>query len=193
MVTRAPHETTPESPRPPPIDDEERAFRLSFARMVEWHRVSQMRTLWQAFWPGALVLLPLGSAVVALSLLQRSVTLTIIGLLLTASGPLYAIVQLLRSMRCELYVAIRVDGLCVRLDPRGAEHIYDWDSIVDARYDEGRRVIQVALAGADEPITIAGPFAELDLPELSRRIRDARRLAVWNRLAPRFGCAEAGE
>ena len=101
-MTRASNETPPESPRPPPIDEEERAFRLAFARMVEWHRVSQTRTLWHAFWPGALVLLPLGSAVIALSLLQRSVVLTVTGLLLTASGPLYAIIRLLRSMRCEL-------------------------------------------------------------------------------------------
>ena len=80
----------------------------------------------------------------------------------------------------------------MRLDPRGGERIYDWDSIVDAQYDERHRVIQVAVRGDEERVAIAGSFAELDLPELSRRIRDARRLAVWNRLAPRFGC-EASE
>src|SRR5687768_4878080 len=121
MPSDAPREVVP-APPPPPIDDEERAFRDAFARMVEWHRIAQARTLWRAFWPGALVLLPLGSATVALSLVQRSVALTLTGLLLTASGPLWAIVQLLRSMRTELYVAIRVDGLCVRLDPRGGEN-----------------------------------------------------------------------
>lgn len=189
-MTAAPDEPLPE-PTPPPIDDEERAFRAAFGRMVEWHRVAQARSLWWAFWPGALVLLPLGSVTIALSMLQRSLPLTIAGLVITASGPLWAMVQLLRSMRTELYVAIRVDGLCVRLDPRAGERIYAWDRIVDARYDAAARVIRIALDDG-EPVAIAGSFSELDLPELSRRIRDARRLAVWNRLSPRFGCAGAG-
>lgn len=181
----------PESPLPPPMDDEERAFRADFARMVEWYRVAQARTLWRAFWPGALVLLPLGSATIALSMVQRSLPLTLTGLAITASGPMWAIVQLLRSMRTELYVAIRVDGLCVRLDPRGDERIYAWDRIVDTQYDEAARVIRIALEDG-EPVAIAGSFTELELPELSRRIRDARRLAVWNRLSPRFSVAGAG-
>ncbi|MET0342193.1 MAG: hypothetical protein ABW252_14405 [Polyangiales bacterium] len=191
MLPAAPEEPIA-SPTPPPIDDEERAFRAGFARMVEWHRVAQARALWRAFWPGALVLLPLGSCTVALSMLQRSLPLTLLGLGITASGPVWAMVQLLRSMRTELYVAIRVDGLCVRLDPRGGERIYAWDRIIDARYDEATRVIQIALDDGEQA-AIGGSFTALTLPELSRRIRDARRLAVWNRLSPRFGCAGFGE
>jgi hypothetical protein len=105
--------------------------------------------------------------------------------LITASGPLWAIIQLLRTIQRDLYVAIRSDGLCVRLDPSRAERVYEWDSVLDAQYDADNGVISVSLASAG-PLSIGGRFSELGLPELSRRIRDARRLAVWNRLPPRF-------
>jgi hypothetical protein len=191
------HRDEATQPSPPPVDDEERAFRASFARMVDWYRVKQSRALVAAFGP-AFLLLPLGSFVVALSMMQRLVPihlqapLTLLGLLVTASGPLWAIVHLLRSIRRDLYVAIRVDGLCVRLDPRERESVYAWDSIEDARYDETQRALSVSLIGR-EPVAISATFSELDLPELGKRIRDARRLAVWNRLEPRFGAEGEAE
>lgn len=180
---------------PPPIDEDERAFRAAFGRTVDWYRVEQSRALWRAFWPGALVLLPLGSVLVAFAMRDRFVpielqpALTLAGVALTASGPLWAIAVLLRSMRSDLYVAIRVDGLCVRLDPAHPERVWEWDAIADASYDEARRVVSVELVEG-ELLSIAGPFSEVALPELARRIRDARRLAVWNRLEPRFQCSE---
>lgn len=172
------------------MDDEERAFRASLGRLVEWYRIEQTRSLWRAFLP-AFALLPLGSAIVAFAQLPRYVAIplvpwvTLAGVVVTASGPLWAMSQLLQTIRCDLYVAIRSDGLCIRLDPRAEERIYAWDSVVDAQYDASREVICVSLTSA-EPVSIAGRFAQLGLPELSRRIRDARRLAVWNRLHPRF-------
>jgi hypothetical protein len=181
------------------MDEEERAFRAAFGRLVEWYRVEQTRLLWRAFWPGALVLMPLGSVLVGLAMANKLVpyalqpALTLAGVLIIGCGPLWAIAYLLRSIQHDLYVAIRVDGLCVRLDPAREEQVYGWDAIVDARYDDARRVISISLADDEEPCIIAGSFSRLDLPELSRRIRDARRLAVWNRLEPRFQCAEAGE
>jgi hypothetical protein len=165
--------------------------------MVEWYRVEQWRALWKAFWPAAFVFLPLGSLLVALAMVQRLVPfawqplVTIAGLLVTACGPLWAIVQLLRSIRTDLYVAIRVDGLAVRLDPTQPEAVYTWDAIVDARCPTPGGALLLSL-GTDEQVAIAAAFSELDLPELARRIRDARRLAVWNRLEPRFQ-AEACE
>lgn len=179
------------------MDEEERIFRASLGRTVDWYRVKQSRALWSAFAP-AFVLLPLGSFLVALSLLPKLVPiraqplLTLLGLFVTALGPLWAIVLLLRSMRRDLYVAIRVDGLCIRLDPSTGERVFAWDLIEDARYDERRRALSISLVGA-ESVSIAASFSELDLPELGRRIRDARRLAVWNRLEPRFQTADASE
>ncbi|MDB4988694.1 MAG: hypothetical protein JWN04_3872 [Myxococcaceae bacterium] len=177
------------------MDDEERAFRASMGLLVDWYRVEQTRSLWVAFLP-AFVLLPLGSAIVALAQLQRFVPIalspwiTVLGVLVTASGPGWAITQLLRTIRRDLYVAIRSDGLCVRLDPLESERVYEWDSVLDAQYDASNEAICVSLRLA-EPVSIKGRFAQLGLPELSRRIRDARRLAVWNRLKPRFDTDDA--
>lgn len=193
----------PSAPReraalPSPLDDEERAFREALGRTVEWHRPAQLRALWLAFWPGALVLLPLGSVIVAAALISRRIPLhlqplvTLLGVLVTASGPLWAIVQLMREIRRDLYVAIRVDGLCVRLDPGAGEQVYDWNSILETAYDPSEQVIRITRAG-DAPLSIGGRFNEIALPELCQRIRDARRLAVWNRLKPRFECAEHGD
>jgi len=176
------------------MDDEERAFRASLGRLVDWYRIEQTRPLLRAFLP-AFVLLPLGSLVVALSQLPRFVPvglapwITLLGVFVTASGPGWAILQLLLTIRRDLYVAIRSDGLCVRLDPEEHERVYDWDSVLDAQYDASDEVIRVSLASA-EPVAIRGKFAQLGLAELSRRIRDARRLAVWNRLEPRFDLRE---
>jgi len=172
------------------MTDEERAFRASLGLLVEWYRIEQKHALWWAFAP-AFLLLPAGSTLVGAAMSQRYVPFawapwaTLGGVLLTASGPLWAIIQLLRTIRRDLYVAIRSDGLCVRLDPSHAERVYEWDSVLDAQYDADRGVISVSLA-SDPPLSIAGRFSELGLPELSRRIRDARRRAVWNRLPPRF-------
>jgi hypothetical protein len=180
---------TPPSSTPPPLDEEERAFRATLGRMVEWYRVEQTRALFQAFLP-AFLLLPLGSLLVGLSLsrfvpIAHQPLVTLLGVAVTGSGPLWAILQLLRSIKRDLYVAIRVDGLCVRLDPSASERLYAWETIEDARYDEVRGALSVSLVGC-EPLSIAASFSELDLPELGKRIRDARRLAVWNRLEPRF-------
>jgi len=177
------------------MDDEERAFRAAMGHMVDWYRVEQSRQLLRAFLP-AFALMPIGSCVVGMSLVSGFLPIayqgyvTLLGVMITACGPLWAIVQLSRSIRADLYVAIRVDGLCVRLDPRQEERVYDWNRVLDAEYDAANGVISVSLTDA-EPLSIAGKFSELGLPELSRRIRDARRLAVWNRLEPRFDFSDA--
>lgn len=183
------------APCPRELDEDERAFREAFGRTVEWHRPAQLGLLWRAFWPGALVLLPLGSLMVAFALFSRSVpidlqpVLTLAGVLVTGSGPLWAIVQLLRAIQRDLYVAIRIDGLCICLDAGAGEKVYAWEGIREVMYDASSAVIRITREDAAE-LSIEGAFSEIDLPELSRRIRDARRLAVWNRLRPRFACAD---
>ena len=184
------------SSEPPPLDEEERAFRAAFGRMVEWYRVQQAPALWRAFFP-AFLLMPMGSVLVGLAVIPRYVSLDVqpfvimLGVLVTGSGPLWAIIQLLRMIRRDLYVAIRVDGLCVRLDPATSERVYAWESIQDARYDAAKRALSVSLSEG-EPVSIAARFSGLDLEELARRIRDARRLAVWNRLEPMYATSDGG-
>jgi hypothetical protein len=187
-----------EAPLPPALSDDEQAFRASLERLVDWYRVPQAGALVRAFVPGAFVLLPLGSILVALSMLPQlpvSMTvrplLTVCGILVTAAGPLWALRQLLRAIRADLYVAIRLDGLGVRLDPAREEQVYAWDRIGEVRYDPERAALCLELHDQAEPVCVPGPFAELTTEELARRVRDARRLAVWNRLSPRYAFRES--
>ena len=177
------------TPEPFSLSDEERAFRHSFERLVDWYRVEQSRALWAALWPSALILLPLGSVLTAAAAFHPALRFVspwpvLAGLALTASGPVLAMVRLLRSIQQDdLYVAIRIDGLSLRLDPAEQERTYGWDNIVHVSFDPGAQAVRVEW-DAGEPVEIRGRFSSLDLPTLARRIRDARRLAIWNRLSP---------
>jgi hypothetical protein len=172
---------------PPPLDEEERAYRASLEKLVDWVRVEQSRVLLRAFLPAALVLVPVGGVLVALSFArsEHGPLLLVLGLVLIASGPSWALVSLIRSMQRDAYVAIRVDGLAVRLDVRRDEAVYPWPNIADARPDPGgTHAVRVELTG-EPPLVLTGPFSGVSEEELARRIRDARRLAVWNRLSAR--------
>ena len=175
---------------PPVLSDEERAYRASFEKLVDWYRLRQSRALAKAFLPG-LLLLPLGSLIVAFSMAQVPLSdmlrlaLTVLGVLVTASGPVWAIWQLYRAIRGDLYVAIRIDGLAVRLDPTRDETLYGWDRLHEIQHDPAADLLRIEVdEGA--PLAFSGPFEGVSLPELASRIRDARRLAVWNRLVPRY-------
>lgn len=179
---------------PPVLTDEDRAYRASLGKVVDWYRVRQSHALIRAFLPG-LLLLPLGSSIVALSMAQVTMpeamrpVLTVLGVLVTSSGPLWAIWQLLRAIRRDLYLAIRVDGLALRLDPERDERLYAWEQIQEIQHDPAAGVLRIELDDG-APLAIFGPFDEVSLAELGSRIRDARRLAVWNRLVPRYPPSE---
>lgn len=178
-----------EGAAPPPLSEEETAFRASFALLVDFYRVKQHARLVRAFLPAALFFVPAGAFVVILSLTSRVLSASLVpttatlGLVLIAAGPLSAIVLLLRSMRDDAYVAIRLDGLALKPEPRAPEELLVWDQIEDARFRQEIRAIAVTLRDGSER-SFSGPFAEISLPALAEKIRDARRLAVWNRLVP---------
>ncbi|MFT3926238.1 MAG: hypothetical protein QM778_27075 [Myxococcales bacterium] len=172
------------------LTEEERAYRASLEKLVDWYRLRQSRALARAFLPG-LLLLPLGSLIVAVSMAQLKLpeilrpVLTVLGVLVTASGPLWAIWQLYRAIRGDLYLAIRVDGLVLRLDPNREERVYAWESLEEIRHEAGAAVLRLELQDGSV-LSVAGPFEGISLADLASRIRDARRLAVWNRLVPRY-------
>jgi hypothetical protein len=174
---------------PPVLSEEERAFRASLGRLVDWYRLRQWPALSRALL--AVVLLPVGNVLVAISMARPSLdestrlSLTILGLLVIASGPLWAIWQLYRAIRSDLYVAIRLDGLGVRLDPEREEALYAWDRVVEVRHDSAAKCLRIELEDG-APLTLRGAFEGVSLDELGQRIRDARRLGVWNRLIPRY-------
>jgi hypothetical protein len=182
-VPRATHE---KGTSPAWLSEDERRFRASLEGLVDFYRVSQGGALWRAFWPGAFISLPLGSLLMALAMRGRFIpdgfepALTLLAIAVIASAPLWAIFALLRSMRRDdRYVAIFQDGLRIRLDP-GQEPVHiSWDELAAV---ELREQVQLVLSTSRGEIAIGLSFAELSLAELSRRIRDAKRLALWGRL-----------
>jgi hypothetical protein len=175
---------------PPALSEEELAFRASLTRLVDWYRLRQSRALAGAFVPG-LVLLPLGSLLVAASAAplrmhaSAQLVLTLGGVLVTAAGPLWAIWRLYRAIRGDLYVAIRLDGLGVRLDPKREEALYAWERVREVRHDAQTETLCIEIDN-ESPLLLRQVFEGISLGELGGRIRDARRLAVWNRLRPRY-------
>ena len=168
------------------LSEDERSFRASLEGLVDFYRVSQGGALWRAFWPGTFVFAPLGSLLMAVALTDRFVfgrfqlALVVTAILITALAPLWAIVTLLRSIRRDdRYVAIFKDGVRVCLDPGEGPERYSWAELLDAQC-EGERL---CLSTARGPVIIQARFAELSLPELAFRIRDAKRLALWGRLS----------
>jgi hypothetical protein len=176
-------------PAPPPLDDEERAFRESLEKMVDFVRVEPPKLFLRAFLP-AFVLVAVGGHLVAGSFAysesapQRGLFLLLAGIVVIACGPSWALFWLIRSMKRDVYVAMRVDGLCVRLDPRLPERVLAWDALHEVHVDPDTGQIRVELT-TGEQLPLPGPFSGVTNPQLAARIRDARRLAVWHRLAPR--------
>lgn len=175
-------------PTPPPLGAEEAAFRASFAQLVDWYRVSQLPVLRRAFMPAMLVFVPIGGLLIALATSRTlpipfAPALTLLGVTTVALGPIWCAWVLLRSMGHDRYVAIRVDGLALKLDARQPESLIAWEDLEDARYDERSQSATLTVRNAPS-CTLSEAFAEVSLPELMRRIRDARRLSVWRRLTP---------
>lgn len=172
----------------PELSPDQRAFRASLEGLVDFYRVEQAASLWRAFWPAAFVFLPLGSGLMAVAMSDRWVSmshqpwLTALAIAVTASGPLWALVTLLRSIqRDDCYVAIFLTGLRLRLEADQEPCHIPWDDLREVACDECG--VRLSLTSGELVITKA--FAALTQAELALRIRDARRLAVWGRLTPR--------
>jgi hypothetical protein len=168
------------------LSDDERKFRASLEGLVDFYRVAQVGVLWRAFWPGAFISLPLGSLLMALAMRGRMLVngfepaLTLLAILVIASAPLWAIFTLLSAMRRDdRYVAIFQAGLRVSLEAGSEPVQIAWE---DLEAVELRGEGALVLVTAEGEIAITQSFAELSLAELSRRIRDAKRLALWGRL-----------
>jgi hypothetical protein len=176
---------------PPPADEEERALRESLAKLVDFVRVQPRRLFPRAFLP-AFVLVAAGGHLVAGSFVHAEsrpklgLLMLLAGILVVACGPAWTLFVLIRAMDRdrELYVAMRVDGLCVRLDPQHPEAVHAWEAIHEVTVDAEAHAVAVELTSGEQ-LLLRGPFSGMTTPELAARIRDARRLAVWHRLAPR--------
>lgn len=167
------------------LSDDEREFRASLQGLVDFYRVEQNASLWRAFWPAALIFLPLGSGLTAVAMTDRWVRgpfqpyLVVLALLVTAGGPLWSIVSLLRSIRSEdRYVAIFEEGLRISLDGSGELRRIGWQELLEVRCDGSLLSLELP----EGELQIRNEFAGLSLSALGARIRHARRLALWGRL-----------
>lgn len=203
-----PHATHEKGGLPTWLSDDERQFRASLEGLVDFYRVAQGAVLWRAFWPGAFISLPLGSLLMALATRGRLLlvltrgtrfelahlepALTLVAIAVIASAPLWAIFTLVSAMRRDdRYLAIFQEGLRVCLEA-GSEPLHiPWEDLLEVQLrSEACLVLLVRTATApdtgfvttERELEITLSFAELSLPELSRRIRDAKRLALWGRL-----------
>lgn len=176
------------------LTDDDRAFRASLDGLIDFYRIEQASSLWRAFWPPAFVFLPLGSVLTSIAMTDRWVrgpmqpALVVLALLVTGCGPLWAIISLLRSIgRDDRYVAIFEEGLRIHLDGSQQLRCIAWDELEEVHCERTR----LTLVGPGGELHITSKFAELSLSDLGRRIRHARRLALWGRLS-RSALAHAG-
>lgn len=192
-----PHATHENGSLPAWLSEDERKFRASLEGLVDFYRVAQGGVLWRAFWPGAFISLPLGSLLMALAMRGRLVAsllhegapraaaafepaLTLAAIVVIASAPLWAIFTLVSAMRRDdRYVAIFQDGLRVSLKVGVEPRQIAWEELEGVTLPEPSRLV---LSTTQGELEIALSFAELSLDELARRIRDAKRLALWGRL-----------
>ncbi len=203
-----PHATHEKGAWPAWLSDDERRFRASLEGLVDFYRVDQGGVLWRAFWPGAFISLPLGSLLMAVAMRGRlfralshvllargparfdgsvqfpldgfEPALTLLAIAVIASAPIWAIFTLVSSMRRDdRYVAIFQEGLRVCLEP-GAEPLQiPWQELSEVALPSPGCLL---LSWGQRELEIKLDFAELTLTELAKRIRNARRLAVWGRL-----------
>jgi len=179
------------------LSEDERKFRASLEGLVDFYRVAQGSVLWRAFWPGALISLPLGSLLMALAMRGRLLAalaygdvhfslrgyepaLTLLAIAVIASAPLWAIFTLLSAMRRDdRYVAIFQDGLRVAMEAGSEPLHFPWEELSTIELRAERCLV---LGSAQHEVEVTHDFAELSLRELARRVRDAKRLALWGRL-----------
>ncbi len=146
--------------------------------VIDWVMVTPEKDPTRLFTLPALLFV-LGSTMVLAAPRAHGV-LAVLGAVLITIAPVGALLRFVRSLRGDAYVAIRKDGLALRLDMRAPERLLFWESIDDVTYCDSAAEVFVHADGQE--LLLRGPF-ELSARELALRIRNARRLAVWGRLS----------
>jgi hypothetical protein len=152
-------------------------------RILEWYRADP--------WPGmrrVLVagpsLLTLGGLVIAVSFLSSvsgevRIDTSAAGFALIGSGALVTIFGMGRILRDDSYVALRTDGVAIRVS--GQETLVPWDGLVGARWDPSRSALILERTGSPAIVVERG-FARTPGPEVAQRIEQTRRRAALNML-----------
>jgi hypothetical protein len=101
------------------------------------------------------------------------------GLALVAGGALFTMVGMNRILRDDISLALRTDGVAVRL--AGTETVLAWEDLGAARWDSRRREL-VLESSVAAPITVARSFRGVAGSDLAERILRARQKAAMGLL-----------
>ncbi|HEY3821489.1 MAG TPA: hypothetical protein VGL81_30185 [Polyangiaceae bacterium] len=152
-------------------------------RIVDWYRVDPWPRMRRVLFTGPLVL-ALGGLVTAASFLGRVPRdlrgdATLLGVVLVAGGALFTIVGMSHILRDDVYLALRTDGVVLRL--AGLETLVLWDELASVRWNAppGELVLERS-AGA--PLAVPRRFRGIEGTALAERILQTRRKAAMSLL-----------
>ena len=149
-------------------------------RIVEWYRADPWPRI-RPFLLAGPTLLTLGGIVIAVSFLAHQPTnvrveAAAIGFVLVASGATITMVGMYGVLRDDVYLALRTDGLALRLG--GVETVVAWDDVRETRWDAAAAALVIERAGG-EPLVLDRPLAGVKGPALPEVIeRTKRRIAM---------------
>jgi hypothetical protein len=153
------------------------------ARIVDWYRVDPWPRIRRVIAIGPSIL-TLGGLVVAVSFLTHQpesvrIEAAIVGLVLVAGAAIFTAIGMGRILRDDAYLAIRTDGVAVRVGSTDA--VVPWDELEEARWDALQGALVLVLADG-RTLVAAARFARVTGPELAGLVTRARQRAAMNLL-----------
>jgi len=154
-------------------------------RILEWFRADPWPGMRRVLLAGPAVL-TLGGLVIAVSFLStvsREVRIdtSALGFALIGGGALATMYGMGRILRDDSYVALRTDGVLVRV--AGRDTLVAWGTLTVARWDAARSEVVLEQDDLDAPtISVRGGFARATGAEVADRIELTRRRAAMNML-----------
>jgi hypothetical protein len=149
-------------------------------RIVEWYRVDP----WPRMRPFVFIgpgLLTLGGLVVGVSFVTHQpadvrFAATVIGFVLVGGAALVTMVGMSHILRDDAYLAVRTDGVALRL--QALDVLVPWGELGAVRWDPGRAELVLERDGAEE-VRTGCRFARISGKELAERIGRAKlRIAM---------------
>lgn len=153
------------------------------AQLIEWYRIDPTPRVARVL-AVAVPMIFVGCVCLALAWIGRSDTTELrwvfacVGALSNVGGPVYAIVGLRRVLTYDEYVAMRTDGLELKLESHSV--FYPWDSLSELVLDE-----RGGLVLPDTYVVLPARFSGIDARGLVRRMEQQRKRALLGLHTPK--------
>lgn len=152
-------------------------------RIVDWYRADPWPRMRRVLVTGPAVL-ALGGLVTAASFLARlprdlRLDAMMAGLALVAGGALFTMVGMSRILRDDAYLALRTDGVALRI--AGVDTLVRWDDLASVRWDGPRGELVLEQVGGIL-IAVVPRFAEVTGAELAERVVRTQQKAAMGLL-----------